>query len=146
MKNKKKYKIELSEKQLFVYKEALEFYSRFISGQTNTFLYVLDSKSNINYEDKKKSCNQLKKVLFPELELNASYGIGWSETDIRQQESQISYEMYREVYVKFRKEKREREQKEIHIPPKKPDYNVYDSNTLHYSDQPLPIVKRIDEE
>lgn len=135
-KNMKTYKIELTEKQLNVYKDALEFYSRFISGQIDHLPPIIDTKLNISWANKRNACDYLKQVLFPKLQSNASYGVGWSDKDKLQQEIQISYEMYREVYVKQRKEETEEEYE-------KKSNSVYDSSTLHYSDQPLPKVENV---
>jgi hypothetical protein len=131
----KKYKIELTKRQLNVYREALEFYSRFISGQVNYLPEILYWNFNIPYGDRVEASYNLKKVIFPELHKNASYGIGWSKDDKLEQERQISYEMYREVYVKQAKERKEKSEDV--------KWNVYDNDTLHYSDQPLPVVKDV---
>lgn len=138
----KKYKIELTDRQLTVYKDALEFYSRFMAGQLDHLPPIIDMNLNIPYEHKKRACDDLKKVLFPELPLNGSYGVGWSKKDKRQQEIQLAYEMYREVYVQREKDRQKKESKEIHIPLEK-YYSVYQSETLHMSDQPIPKIEEV---
>jgi hypothetical protein len=149
----KKYKIELTETQLQVYREALECYSRFLSGQVaemcsavssrrtkrRAWDHYLDPSDPVSY-----AAAQLKRALFPELSPSSSYGIGYSSDEKTQLEDyrQVSYEMYREVFhyraVKFEQESRAKGEE--------PSYDVYLSETLKYSDEPLAKVEEIDPE
>lgn len=127
-----KYQITLSEKQLQVYKDALEFYSRFLGGQVEHIPPVLQYGREYYKvrEEAERGLMMFKKAVFPELRPNESYGIGWDESPIRQ-DAQISYELYREVYVYYQK--------------KNPSpVSCYASATLRYSNEPLPVVKEVE--
>lgn len=130
--DKVKYKIELTEKQLLVYREALEFYSRFLAGQLDYLPGILYDNKNF-HEIKKAMEIFVKPLMFPELKGNQSYGIGNIENELSGHR-QIAYEMYREVFVLMVKEN--------------PDggFSVYNSPTLKYSGEPLPTVKLITNE
>ena len=147
----KKYKIELTAKQLMVYREALECYSRFLSGQVSEICSAVSSRRNKrrtwdHYFDPNDPVSyaaaQLKRALFPELSPGGSYSIGYSSDEKTQLEDyrQISYEMYREV-AHYRAVKADLEAREK---GESPTFNVYLSETLKYSDEPLARVEEID--
>ena len=54
--SQKKYKIELTDKQLNIYRNALEFYSRFLAGQIDYLPPVLEVYSNASWKEKKQAC------------------------------------------------------------------------------------------
>jgi hypothetical protein len=115
------YEINLSERQLMVYREALEFYSRFLAGQLNYLPMCLFGRHDVSEAMQKF----VKPLLFPDLRENESYGIGITK-DPLSEERQIAYEMYREVFVFQQKGN--------------PGWDCYKSDTLKYSNEPLPIV------
>jgi hypothetical protein len=130
----KRYKIELSEEQFQVYIEALEGYSRFLSGQIGNICNSVTSRKGIPYvmewlDDPHGSngVSILKKYLFPELSPNSSHGIG--ANDELQKPRQISYEMYRGA--------------RHFISKRDGDKNVYSSEGLNYSGIPEPKIIQI---
>lgn len=149
----KKYKIELTEKQLMVYREALECYSRFLSGQLSEMCSAVSLRKHKrkawdHAPDKDDPISdaafKLKMALFPELPGAAAYGIGYTSDDKNSIDDnrQISYEMYREVYHYFAKEKAQEDEAK----GKRSCYNVYLTDTLKYSDEPLPKVEEIEDD
>jgi hypothetical protein len=132
-KRKKTFTLELDELQLLTYREALEFYSRFLSGQSTYLPTVLTFTSGELRQKINEKLLTFKRLVFSKLYDNESYGIGMYLKDIIGYEIQIAYEMYREVYYCYAKEDMENGTGNI--------CNVYNSPTLKYSDQPLPIVK-----
>jgi len=122
------YNITLSEKQLQVYRDALEFYSRFLSGQIEeSSLPPVLRCSEYNKDELRESLKKVKSIIFPELLENQYYGIGWNGKPLSEQR-QVAYEMYREVYV-------------YHTRLSGVDYSCYNSPTLKYSNEPLAEVK-----
>lgn len=126
----KKYRIELSENQFQIYMEALESYSRFLSGQIGDICHSVTARKGIpNVQDyindpvSSSGISILKGYLFPELGPGSSHGIGTQDT--LQGPRQISYEMYREAR---------------HFLAKRdvPSANVYASEGLKYSSEPTP--------
>ena len=126
------YAIILNDRQLNIYRNALEFYSRFLAGQTDYLPPLLDWNLDIDYNDKKKACDMFKKVLFPKLQTNESYGIGIEKDDKLSEERTISYEMYKEVYIEQRRQQREK--------GTATSYSVHDRKALHLSDEPVSLV------
>lgn len=134
------------EHQMRAYREILEYYSRFLSGQID-YLHlpeIIQWNFNLNKKDLnklKELTSDIKHILFVEMLSkfggtidNVSYGIGQGETHcgiIRQ----IAYEMYREIYV-FDVKNRADNGEEI-------GWTVYSSPTLKYSKEPLPIIHKI---
>lgn len=128
------YQITLSRRQMECLADGMEFFSRFIAGQLEYLPEILKNQGCEFHELVHRKL-MLKKTLFPDLATTESRGIGWSEDPI-QQEIQISYELYRDVRVQFRKEERSNEsQAEVS--------SVYDRETLHYSDQPKMVILAI---
>ena len=129
MKQERFIKIHLSDKQYQVYKEALEFYSRFLSGQVEDLPKVLrkeiSAKSNLA-EVQEFMRTEVRRKLFQSDYIQ--YGVGWSD-DLLQQEIQISYEMYREAIHQDHVESGKGGK--LSVP------------TLHYSNEPLPIIEKL---
>lgn len=122
-----KKKIVMSEKQMLVMREALEFYSRFLSGQFD----AIPDEIRFRVKDREgfeKTLRDLKKVVFPELAYNESYSIGRGGERIHDLR-QLAYEMYRQIYV-YQVEERKRKGENV-------SYNVYDSPTMKYTDEAL---------
>jgi hypothetical protein len=147
----KKYRIELSEKQLQVYREALECYSRFLAGQVSEMCNSVSTRTTGRFtwdhdyrgdDPVSSAAASLKKALFPELEQGASYGIGYASDEKTDLENcrQVSYEMYREVRHHFAV----KEADAASLNGERAQYNVYLSNTLQYSDEPRPKVEEMD--
>ena len=131
-------KIELSEKQLLIMREALEFYSRFLSGQVDDIPDELKFKCNRNGrgDELREAQQKLKRVLFPELLHNEAYGVGAARGDRMGEQRQISYEMYRQIYV-YQTAKRKLSGDDVSM-------NVYDSPTMRYSDEKLIEIQELE--
>ena len=133
---KKRYRIELSEEQFKIYTEALEGYSRFLSGQIGHICNSITSRKGIpivmDWEtisngDGSKGALLLKRYLFPELSPGSYHGIG--SNDELQMPRQISYEMYREARHFMSKGEEGR--------------NVYSERGLNYSGIPETKISEI---
>lgn len=135
--NRKK-KITVSEKQLFIVREALEFYSRFISGQVTDLPEVLRSELAAHRNEKAlQSLKEFKAVVFPELLPGQAYGVG-APRNSRELEihRQVSYEMYRQIYVY--------ETRKLRAEGKDMSWSVYSSPTMRYSNEPLMKVEDVE--
>lgn len=127
-----KKRIEMSEKQMLVMREALEFYSRFLSGELDAIPDELTFKCSREgrADELRDSLQNLKTILFPELRPNEAYGISAPKTgDYAAERRQISYEMYRQIYV-YQTRARKLAGEDVSM-------NVYDSPTMKYSDEDL---------
>lgn len=131
---KKRYRIELSEEQFKIYTEALEGYSRFLSGQIGHICNSITSRKGIpivmdweSSNDDSKGALLLKRYLFPELRPGSYHGIG--SNDELQMPRQISYEMYREARHFMSKEEEGR--------------NVYSERGLNYSGIPETKISEV---
>lgn len=135
MSNEKK-QIEFSDNQLLIMREALEFYSRFLSGQVESLPDVL--RWNIkNREAADKALREFKAAAFPELHPNESYGVGAPRGYVIKLHRQVSYEMYRQIYV-YQTRKRKLAGDDVSM-------NVYNGATMRYSDEDLiEIVEKED--
>lgn len=135
--------IALSERQLAITAEALEFYMRYCIGQFDVPTIVTCRQTARDYRkahnlpdypprEKQELLDELRKEYFPELHgPGHSYGVGWNDKP-EQQHAQIAYEIYKAIYY-------ERNMREgIN--------NVHSYNGLHYSDQPRPEVKLLPSE
>lgn len=128
--------IELTDKQLYIMREALEFYSRFLSGQVESLPDVL----RFRIKDKEaayRALGEFKAAAFPELHYNESYGIGKPENSI-EEHRQVSYEFYRNIYV-YETEKRRKQGDDVRM-------SVYSSPTMKYSDEPLIKISEVHDE
>ncbi len=133
IKKTKKVNIILTEKQLIIYRDALEFFSRFLSGQSYLpialeLLLFKGKNRNIIY----KALGLLLKLIYPDLPEHASYGISNHPDKEMRRIINISYEMYREVYVWSEKQQ-----------PTNDRISCYKSPTLKVSDEPLPVVETL---
>lgn len=129
--------INCNEKQLLLICEAVEFYHRFMSGQLdalpNELKFRCDDKTRLS-----QTLAQLKTVLFPELFGNEAYGVGAPTktlmpgihlSDREKELRDISYEIYRQLYVHFTAERK--------AAGGDVSYSVYDYPTMRYSGEPL---------
>lgn len=98
----KRYRVEMSEEQFQMYIEAMESYSRFLSGQMGHICSSITSRKFIPYVqdwndtvEGSKGLSVLRGYLFPELSSGGYHGIG--ANDQLQRPRQVSYEMYREA-------------------------------------------------
>jgi len=144
----KKYKIELTEKQLDVMQEALESFSRGICGQLDYSIFTKSlkwrlKKDNSDYGKNSREIDQaintIKRLVF-ELEPNSSYGIGMSKNITPNcekpiPEADIAYEMYKMINYKWQQDSKKN--------GTKTGWTVHDSPPLIYSDQPLMVVEDI---
>jgi hypothetical protein len=102
---KLKYTVTMSEDQLRIMREALEFYSRFLAGQMGAFPQafqnILWGKELNNFSPEVLGpISYLKKVIF-DFEPSESYGIHSNEVC---KEAKIAYDMYYMIYHKFVKD------------------------------------------
>lgn len=105
-----KYQIEFTKEQLSVIQEACEFMSRFCTGQLDMLPmsfqgYLHKEKNSVddycNRRDMWKcGLDIAKKAMFPELNPNASYGIG-----SKYEEANICYDIYRPILEQFTSER-----------------------------------------
>jgi hypothetical protein len=135
----KKYKLELSKEQLSVIQEALEFFSRFSSGQLKhlppSFERFLWDTHEVDEFIAKRSIwenalDQAKVAMF-DLQPNASLGIG---NEALTEEAKIAYDIYRPILELFTKEYNEEH-------PEKSSYSVYDHPGNSYSKEGRIIIK-----
>ena len=149
----KKYQIELTEKQMIVMQEALEFYSRFLHGQVDHIPMSLDFR--LKNEHRPNYCNPvldqalsaIKKEMFGINNSGASYGIGTRKFDTLEEdkelpEPQIAYEMYKMILYTWRQESMHKAIDE----GKDPGWTVHDSHPLKYTTEPLIKIKKISDE
>src|SRR5680860_441973 len=106
--------IEVTEKQARLIAVALESHSRMLCGQIElskmtaleTALYR-DCKYDADFWEKRdlvdKKLEELKLLVFPELSVNASYGIG------KYPEADLGYEMYKMILLQFEYKRRAEE-------------------------------------
>jgi len=83
-----KYQATLNEKQIRVINEALELFSRLLMGQVEYTKDIFMSKmykEDLDSQEITKTLNEVKRAIFPDMHLNASHGMGGSETDPRAQ-------------------------------------------------------------
>lgn len=129
--------IELTDKQARLIAEALEQHSRVLCGQIElskikaleTALYR-DCKYNHEFWKKRdlveEKLKELKSLIFPELSLSESYGVGKFE------EADLGYEMYKMILLHFEDKRRIEEG------------DAYRSNVHSYSPLKLtlqPLIK-----
>lgn len=145
----KKYNIELTEKQMIVIQEALEFYARFLLGQVDHIPMSLDFR--LKNEHRPSYCNPsldeafttIKKEMFGLVHPNQSYGIGTRrfstlEEDKEMVEPQIAYEMYKMILYTWRQESISNSIKE----GRDPGWTVHDDFPSKYSEEPLIKIKK----
>ena len=124
--------VELNEKQARLIAEALEQHSRILCGQIGlTYIKALetslyrDCEYNDDLWNKRDKIDvklqELKELVFPELSVNESYGIGKFE------EADLGYEMYKSILYYFEQERMKKEGEK------------YISNVHSYS--PLKLTK-----
>lgn len=135
------YTLAVSETQLRLIAEALEFYTRFCIGQFAVPSIVehrklpepykrFDTYDRDRYE---QLMLEIRAMFFPELRgPGHSFGVGWDEKP-EQQQAQIGYEVYKWILHEFHKNN---EHWNVHTSPP----------MLHYSDQPKPVVTKINPE
>jgi hypothetical protein len=126
------YTIELNKEQLKIISDCLEMSSRMIVGQLRVSnIYPMQDiiYKNSLYEKKEDveyHLKEIKKILFPELHRDESYGIGKIE------EADHLYEMYKEINHLLQKEREENEGAST---------NVHSGIPLKLTDNPLIVVK-----
>lgn len=131
----KTYTIELSEAQFTAYIEGLEFYSRFLAGQTDALPDTLYHK-RYSTQDAQFLLDQVQQVLFPDLRPGSHHGLRNIPGDPVQTAAVVAYEMYREGRVvrahQYRAQALARGESSFG--------SVYDGATLRRTDEPLPVV------
>jgi hypothetical protein len=143
-----RYQIEMSDRQMSIMQDALEFYSRFLHGQVDYIPSCLDwrlkqdHRTHINPKIK-EALNTIKREMFGLEHENSHWGIGTShiptmEDDKKMDEPQISYEMYKMILYTWRQEKMETCKKT----GEDPGWTVHDSLPLKYSSEKLISIKR----
>jgi len=135
-----KYSINnLSQKQLNIIAEALESLSRNLAGQFDNG--VLESfkfkrsypavNPKANWDKLRELTDNIKKEIFPQLNANASFGIGHPELH---DDSNISYELYR-IINKYLIDR-----KEMGLDKRSLGINVNREAPLHYSKEELVVL------
>lgn len=126
-----KYRIEVTEEQMMIISQCLEMASRMICGQIEEHYIFpfrdivrknLDLRDSLDYH-----LEEIKKLLFPDLNVNASYGIGYTD------KSDHIYEMYKQmlsVREEVIRKKNEEEGKET-------SWNVHQGTPLRLTEHPL---------
>jgi hypothetical protein len=135
----KKYKLELTEKQLWTVAEALEFYSRFAAGQfvlppsIESHFWDSAKKYGVNYAEEYKefeaSFQDFKRAILG-LPWNASHGIG--SPDLLE-DAKVAYDIYRPIF-------------ELNAKEQEATHSVYYSEGLSYSKEGRVNVKTINED
>ena len=96
-------KINLTENQLRVIREALDSFTRAKLGQ---FMYSLDhlvktpKGARISYSDLRDAEELLKSIIFPELERNQNYGLLQEEVS---DDARISYDIFKVIDIFLRR-------------------------------------------
>jgi hypothetical protein len=147
-KKETRYLIEMSDHQMSVMQDALEFYSRFLHGQVDYIPLCLDWKLKQDHRPHtnpkiNEALNTLKKEMFGLEHDNSHWGIGTNhiptmEEGQKMDEPQISYEMYKMILYTWRQEKMEACKKT----GEDPGWTVHDSLPLKYSNEKLITISR----
>lgn len=138
MKNSKsrKWRITLTEEQLYVLINAVEDWHRFICGQCSMDYATsfIDSPKGMSLA-RELLDKQVKPAIFPELQINESYSwCGGQPNPYISRAAAISYMLYRECRHK------------LTLASNQKDWNVYKSETLTCDEQgPMIKVELIDE-
>lgn len=137
-----KYQLELTRKQLSVIQEACEFMSRFCTGQLDMLPQSFQGHLRKEKESIDDYCQRrdmwkhglsiAKKAMFPELNDNASYGVGG-----KYEESNICYDIYRPILEQFTSE---RNSENLH----NAQYSVYAHPGLTTSKEGRITIKTIE--
>ena len=138
---KKTYQINLTPNQLTVIEEALEFFSRFCSGQWEVPSSMEETERKLSEGDKDfwKRRNETNdnlialKSVFTKLPINAFYGIGSPKLC---ESAKVAYDIYRPILELFNKEWRMEH-------PEESNWNVYSSPGLSYSKEGRIEIKAI---
>jgi hypothetical protein len=92
--DKRTWILELTEEQFNCIARGMEYYHRMMCGQVDVVDDVCEERIDLSLKD------ELKKQMFPELELNASYGWNGTDKSLFGKEMAISYQIYREMIHK----------------------------------------------
>ena len=129
-----KYKITVTERQLHLITSALENMSRGNSGQVEHFFNdVWWLSDRLDGESIRSLERNVKSILCPELNMNASYGVGRGENKL-QKLTMEQYELYRELQhldYMFNNDTQE-------------TYSVLSSSPLKYTNEPLPKLEKLE--
>ena len=90
----KQYKITLNEEQIGMIANALDLYSRLFAGQLKEISRVLIRRKEFDVTRADNILNELKRLVFPELEGEAYYGIYAKQTD---KVSKYGYDLYKQM-------------------------------------------------
>jgi len=136
-----KYTITLNEDQMRLIAECLEEHSRMMSGQLDhKYIPAIQKamRKELSYDKyihNRESVDlylrEIKKLIWKDLNVNANYGIGYSE------ESDLCYDMYKEIKHTFEKE----EQEECFKKNKKYFSNVHSSEPSLHTKHPRIIIE-----
>ena len=126
----KKYSIQLNEKQASAIIEATDFESRLMSGQLSEILLkTIPITKEVNRDKIRYLLEELKQELFPELDINESYGIFNDKTD---KKAKILYDIHQALRYKVSWSNK----------PEGGRGRWFD-DPMRTSDEELPIVKEI---
>lgn len=137
-----KYALTLTEEQLGCYIEALELYSRWSAGQLDhlpeTWLH-----RPLSHGEAHEALLPFKALLHPDLVGYNQRGLNQPQgADPLQRAALVSYEMYREGYVRRYRTLRAKQRAAGEEPVL---WSSYDGPTLKRTDQPLPQVAELSE-
>lgn len=116
--------LEISEKQADILVKALDTFGRIGMAQYKNAITDNLSKFDYSMEDIIILCNKIKRVIYPELDSNAYYGIAQLEDKYK-----IAFEMYQTV-----------RQKLSYYRNPEGGFSVNFDNPFKISEEPLPIV------
>lgn len=121
--------IECTKKQAFLIEMCLEAICRMCCGQLAHVGAIVESITGkeISYDDCKTIESLIKPIIYPELQLNASYGVGSKQI----KDAQILYEMYKKL------QNRRANDDNHHR------FSVTYNEPLHHSSEPLITVTKV---
>ncbi len=130
--------ITLTDEQFEALADAAEWVSRFLAGQIDAYTLPAELRFSHRYLDRQVlvggALDQLKIHLFPELEKDAFYGIGFhEETESIGRTRSVLYEVYRSMR-EYRAQQRAASGEDM-------SYSVYSHPGLNFTGLPKPIIE-----
>lgn len=133
--NPHEYLMAVTKTHLHLIAAATDLYCFLLLGKIEHPLWQLYTSRDIDHDDFAEACGKLKQIVFPELDRNSWYGVGWKPGDNSQNNSQIAYEI--QAMIRHELWKRQ----------PNPDKSVVSSDQpLHYSPEALIKIEDIKKE
>lgn len=117
-----KFKLEVSERQVYIIQEALDLYGRLLFGQIEPALWSLFISKGIDRDEFEKACEKLKSIVFPHLPKNTAE----RPKDRNGEKLQVAFEMHGVIRHEIWKRKEDA-----------PKHVVAADLPLHYSSEAL---------